>query len=127
MKKAIYIFTFLMIGSITMMSFTTTKGSDERGFYYCYIKGYYNGDTEDQGYVYSHIEEYKKEPQTSCNGWKEFTEKREDHFTAYCNSYTLIGPFSFGHQAVKSLRAKRKSKKNAGYRTSEWSESPFNK
>jgi hypothetical protein len=127
MKKSIYTFALLLIGAITIMSFTTSKENDEGGFYYCFIKGYYNGDTDDQGFVFSHIEEYKNEPQTHCTGWKEFTEKREDHFTAYCNSYTLIGPFSFGHQAEKSLRDKRKAKKDAGYRTSEWSQAPFSK
>jgi hypothetical protein len=127
MKKSMYTFALLLIGAITIMSFTTKKEAVSRGFYYCYIKGYYNGDTDDQGYVYSHIKEYKKEPQTTCTGWKEFTEKREDHFTANCSSYTLIGPFSFGHQALQSLRKKRKAKKNAGYRTSEWSQAPFNK
>ena len=127
MKKTALSFTTLFILAIGFMSFTSTKTSGESGFYYCYIKGYYNGDQEDVGYVYSSIEEFKTQPQTSCSGWKDFVEQNERHFTAICSSYALIGPFSFSHQAHASMQKKIKTKKDAGYKTSEWNKGPRNK
>lgn len=129
MKTIILSMITFFILAMGLMSFTNNKSSEnisgpDEGFYYCFIKGYYNGDKEDEAYVFSSIEEYDHEPQSSCSGWKEFAEKKEDHFTAICGSYTLIGPFSFSHQAHASRQKKIKSKKNAGYETSIWNKGP---
>lgn len=119
----------LLVLALGLMGFTNneakeSKSSGGEGFYYCYIKGYYNGDRENEGYVFSSIEEYDQEPQSSCSGWKEYAEKNESHFTAICGSYTLIGPFSFSHEAHDSMQKKIKVKKNAGYKISEWNKGP---
>lgn len=129
MKTATLSIFSLAILAIGFMSFTNNqtdeiKSSGGEGFYYCYIKGYYNGDKEDEVYVFSSIEEYDHEPQTSCSGWKEYAEQNESHFTAICGSYTLIGPFSFSHQAHDSMQKKIKAKENAGYKISEWNKGP---
>lgn len=99
--KKLFLLPVLALGAFVLLSLMPEKElrSNESGdFYYCYIKGYYNGDPDKVGYYFSSIEEYSSKPSTSCTGWKEHAERNLKNFTAICDSYRLYGPFGVGSE-----------------------------
>lgn len=125
MKKIRIYSIIAVLSALTFMSFTSfERNTGDSGFYYCYVKGYYNGDSQSIGTVFSSVEEYSAKPDTDGDCWSKWAENHEKHFTARAHTYTLIGPFSFSHQAYKNQQDKVKTFKKMGHNVSEWNKGP---
>jgi len=60
--------------------------------------------------------EFDSEPDITCQRWKDFVESRERGFKGYCNTFKVVGPFKFGHEANLSQEKRVKAYKDGGYK-----------
>ena len=109
---------FAALGLVVCFGFSSTEinNEEESGaeFYYCYIEGYYNGDSEQRGWYFSSVREMEEAPSSDCSAWKEYTESQLKYFTAECSSYTVYGPFGVGDSSYAHHKKKMRQFKDLG-------------